>query len=131
MPYGLEMRTKRSPAVIGVVDDDEFVRMATSSLLRSANWRVIVYESANHLLGDTRRSELKLVVADIHMPGVDGFALLESIKLWKQPVPVIFITAYATQELLERAEAGGAAGFFSKPVDDARLLALIGAILQK
>jgi FixJ family two-component response regulator len=125
------MRTKRSPAVIGVVDDDEFVRMATSSLLRSANWRVIVYESANHLLGDTRRSELMLVVADIHMPGVDGFALLESIKLWKQPVPVIFITAYATQELLERAEAGGAAGFFSKPVDDARLLALIGAILQK
>jgi FixJ family two-component response regulator len=125
------MRTKRSPAVIGVVDDDEFVRMATSSLLRSANWRVIVYESANHLLGDTRRSELKLVVADIHMPGVDGFALLESIKLWKRPVPVIFITAYATQELLERAEAGGAAGFFSKPVDDARLLALIGAILQK
>lgn len=131
MPYGLEMRTKRSPAVIGVVDDDEFVRMATSSLLRSANWRVIVYESANHLLGDTRRSELKLVVADIHMPGVDGFALLESIKLWNRPVPVIFITAYATQELLERAEAGGAAGFFSKPVDDARLLALIGAILQK
>ncbi|TCK95700.1 response regulator receiver domain-containing protein [Paraburkholderia sp. BL9I2N2] len=131
MPYGLEMRTKRSPAVIGVVDDDEFVRMATSSLLRSANWRVIVYESANHLLGDARRSELKLVVADIHMPGVDGFALLESIKLWKRPVPVIFITAYATQELLERAEAGGAAGFFSKPVDDARLLALIGAILQK
>ena len=125
------MRTKRSPAVIGVVDDDEFVRMATSSLLRSANWRVIVYESANHLLGDARRSELKLVVADIHMPGVDGFALLESIKLWKRPVPVIFITAYATQELLERAEAGGAAGFFSKPVDDARLLALIGAILQK
>jgi FixJ family two-component response regulator len=125
------MRTKRSPAVIGVVDDDEFVRMATSSLLRSANWRVIVYESANHLLGDTRRSELKLVVADIHMPGMDGFALLESIKLWKWPVPVIFITAYATQELLERAEAGGAAGFFSKPVDDARLLALIGEILQK
>ncbi|MFB9128686.1 response regulator transcription factor [Paraburkholderia dipogonis] len=125
------MRTKRSPAVIGVVDDDEFVRMATSSLLRSANWKVIVYESANHLLGDTRRSALKLVVADIHMPGMDGFALLESINLWKRPVPVIFITAYATQELLERAETGGAAGFFSKPVDDARLLARIGEILRK
>ncbi|TFE44521.1 response regulator [Paraburkholderia dipogonis] len=131
MPCGLEMRTKRSPAVIGVVDDDEFVRMATSSLLRSANWKVIVYESANHLLGDTRRSALKLVVADIHMPGMDGFALLESINLWKRPVPVIFITAYATQELLERAETGGAAGFFSKPVDDARLLARIGEILRK
>jgi FixJ family two-component response regulator len=131
MVCGLEMRSKRSSAVIGVVDDDESVRMAASSLLRSANWKVIAYASANHLLVDTRRSELKLVVADIHMPGMDGFALLESIKLWKQPVPVIFITAYATPELHERATAGGAAGFFSKPVDDARLIALIGEILRK
>jgi FixJ family two-component response regulator len=131
MTCGFEMRSKRSPAVIGVVDDEESVRMATSSLLRSANWEVIAYESADHLLGDTRRPELKLVVADIHMPGMDGFALLESIKLWQRPTPVIFITAYATQELLEQAEAGGAAGFFSKPMDDARLLALIDEILRK
>ncbi|OAJ53747.1 hypothetical protein A6V36_09780 [Paraburkholderia ginsengiterrae] len=125
------MKSKRSSAVIGVVDDDESVRMAISSSLRSANWKVIAYSSASHLLDDTRRSELKLVVADIHMPGMDGFALLESIKLSKHPVPVIFITAYETQELLERVNAGGAAGFFSKPVDDARLLALIGEILLK
>jgi len=125
------MRSKHSSAVIGVVDDDESIRMAVSSLLRSAHWRVISYASANHLLADARRSELKLVVADIHMPGMDGFALLESIKLWKRPVPLIFITAYATQELLERATAGGAAGFFSKPLDDARLLALIDELLRK
>jgi FixJ family two-component response regulator len=125
------MRSKRSSAVIGVVDDDESVRMAASSLLRSADWKVIVYASADLLLGDAHRSKLKLVVADIHMPGMDGFALLESIKLWKRPVPVIFITAYATQELLERATVGGAAGFFPKPVDDARLLVLIDEILRK
>jgi FixJ family two-component response regulator len=125
------MKSKHSSAVIGVVDDDESVRMGISSSLRSANWKVIAYASANHLLSDARRSELKLVIADIHMPGMDGFALLESIKLWKRQVPVIFITAYVTQELLERANAGGAAGFFSKPVDDARLLALIGETLRK
>jgi FixJ family two-component response regulator len=131
MPSGLEMKSQRSAAVIGVVDDDESVRMAISSSLRSATWRVIAYSSASHLLGDTRRSQLKLVVADIHMAGVDGFGLLESINLWKRPVPVIFITAYETQELHDRAKAGGAAGFFSKPVDDAELLALIGEILRK
>ncbi|SOE75163.1 Response regulator receiver domain-containing protein [Burkholderia sp. OK233] len=125
------MKLQRSAAVIGVVDDDESVRMAISSSLRSATWKVIAYSSASHLLGDTRRSQLKLVVADIHMPGVDGFGLLESINLWKRPIPVIFITAYAMQELQERAQAGGVAGFFSKPVDDAGLLALIGKILQK
>jgi FixJ family two-component response regulator len=131
MVCGLEMKSKRASAVIGVVDDDESVRMAIASSLRSANWQVIAYSSATHLLGDTRRSELKLVIADVHMPGMDGFALLESIQLWKRPVPIIFITAYAAQELQERAAAGGIAGFFSKPVDDARLLALIAEILQK
>ena len=125
------MKSQRSAAVIGVVDDDESVRMAISSSLRSATWKVIAYSSASHLLGDTRRSQLKLVVADIHMPGMDGFRLLDSINLWKRPVPVIFITAYATQDLLDRASTGGAAGFFSKPLDDARLLARIGEIVGK
>ncbi|MCP3711389.1 response regulator [Paraburkholderia sp. CNPSo 3274] len=105
--------------------------MALSSSLRSTSWNVIAYASANHLLDDAHRSKLNLVVADIQMPGMDGFALLESIKLWKRPIPVIFIAAYASREVLERAKRNGAAGFLSKPVDDARLLALVGEVLKK
>jgi FixJ family two-component response regulator len=130
MATGPETNPKRPSAIIAMVDDNESVRMALSSSLRSASWDVIAYASASHLLADTRRSKLQLVVADIQMPGMDGFALLESIKQWKQPIPVIFITAYATQELIERAKTRGAAGFFSKPVDDARLLALVGELLK-
>ena len=127
----IKMKPKRSSAVIGVVDDDESVRMGISSSLRSANWNVIAYSSASDLLGDRRRSTLKVVIADIQMPGMDGFALLEAVKLWKRPVPVIFITAYATQALLEQAESRGSTGFFAKPIDDARLLALIGEIMSR
>jgi FixJ family two-component response regulator len=126
-----DMKSKPSAAIIGVVDDDESVRFATASLLRSVGWRVIAYRSANDLLSDAHRSELGLVVADIHMPGMDGFRLFECIALWNSPVPVIFMTGYATQELLDRSKAVGAAGFFSKPLDDARLLALIDEILRK
>ncbi|MEX3900234.1 response regulator transcription factor [Paraburkholderia sp. BR10954] len=126
-----QIKPALSSAMIGLVDDDESVRMALSSSLRSANWNVIDYASAHHLLGDTRRSKLKLVVADIQMPGMDGFALLESIKLWKRPIPVIFITAYTTPEVLERAKRNGAAGFFSKPVDDAGLLARVSELLKQ
>ncbi|MEX3925477.1 response regulator [Paraburkholderia sp. BR10936] len=114
-----------------MVDDDESVRMALSSSLRSASWNVIDYASAHHLLDDARRSTLKLVVADIQMPGMDGFALLESIKRWKRPIPVIFVTAYVTEDVRERAKNNGAAGFFSKPVDDAGLLARISELLKK
>ncbi|WP_201699135.1 response regulator [Paraburkholderia hiiakae] len=131
MSTGPHIKPARSSATIAMVDDDESVRMALSSSLRSASWNVIAYASANHLLDDTRRSKLKLVVADIQMPGMDGFALLESIKLWKRPIPVIFITAYATEAMLARAKTNGAAGFLSKPVDDARLLALVSELLTK
>jgi len=123
------MKTRRSAAVIGVVDDDQSVGLATTALLRSANWQVITYLSARQLLLDARRGELSLVIADIHMPGMDGFALLEAIKQWEQPVPVIFITAYTIRDLLDRSIASGAADFFPKPLDDARLLARIDALL--
>jgi FixJ family two-component response regulator len=124
------MRTKRSAAVIGVVDDDKSVGLATTALLRSASWQVFTYLSANQLLMDARRSELSLVITDIHMPGMDGFALLEAIKQWEEPVPVMFITAYSTPDLLNRSVASGAADFFPKPLDDARLLARIGELVD-
>jgi FixJ family two-component response regulator len=123
------MRTKRSAAVIGVVDDDKSVGLATTALLRSANWQVLTYLSANQLLIDVRRGELSLVITDIHMPVMDGFALLEAIKQWEQPIPVIFITAYATQDFLDRSVASGAADFFAKPLDEARLLARIDELV--
>ncbi|WP_109477277.1 response regulator [Paraburkholderia sp. C35] len=125
------MKAKRSSAVIGVVDDDESVRMGLSSMLRAEGWHSAAYSSAEQLLGDTRRSTLQLVITDIQMPGIDGFALLSSIKLWRPPVPVICITAYATEAVLARATADGAAGFFPKPVDDEQLLALIAELLGK
>ncbi len=130
MATGTQITPARSSATIAMVDDDESVRMALSSSLRSASWNVVDYASAGQLLGDTRRSKLKLVVADIQMPGMDGFALLESIKRWKRPIPVIFVTAHVTEDVRERAKSNGAAGFFSKPVDDARLLALVSELLK-
>jgi FixJ family two-component response regulator len=123
------MKSISSSAVIGIADDDESVRAALSSLLRSANWKVALYPSAVGLLGDPRRSRIKLVVADIRMPRMDGFSLLDSINGWKRPIPVILITAHATPEVIVRAETCKAAGFFAKPVDDVQLLKLVGDLL--
>jgi FixJ family two-component response regulator len=125
------MRFRRSSVIIGVVDDDESVRLATGSLLRSANWQAMGYASADELLSDPKRGKLSVVVADIEMPGMSGFGLVEAINQWKRPVPVILITAYATHDLVERARACGAAGFFSKPLDDAGLLARIEELARK
>ncbi|RKR36220.1 response regulator [Paraburkholderia sp. BL17N1] len=125
------MKAKRASALIGVVDDNEFARMGLASMLRAEGWKSATYSSAEQLLADTRRTKLQLVITDIQMPGIDGFALLAAIKLWAPPIPVICITAYATEAILARASADGAAGFFPKPVDDEELLALIAKLLCK
>jgi FixJ family two-component response regulator len=125
------MKLKRSSAVIAVVDDDESFRSAIAGLLRSASWKVRMYSSADQLLNDTRRSDVRLVISDIQMPDMDGFALLKSIGEWKRVIPVIFITGYPTHNLKERSYLSGASGFFEKPVDDAQLLAKIDEVLRK
>ncbi|GJH28982.1 response regulator [Caballeronia novacaledonica] len=125
------MKAKRPSAVIGVVDDDESVRMGLTSMLRAEGWSSVAFSSAKELLTDKQRFKLKLVITDIQMPDIDGFGLLASIKLWQRPIPVICITAYVTEEVSGRAAADGAAGFFAKPVDDERLLALIADLLAK
>jgi FixJ family two-component response regulator len=99
-------------------------------MLRSAAWDVAVYASAEQFISDANRSKVELLITDIQMQGMDGFDLIKSVKLWSRPIPVICVTAFATPEFSVRANACGAAGFFSKPIDDETLLALIGELLD-
>jgi FixJ family two-component response regulator len=127
---GSEMKSQRSSAVIAIVDDDDSVRSAIANLLRSMSWQVLTFSSADELLADTRRDDLGLVISDIQMPGMDGFALLQLICEWERTVPVFLVTAYVTNDLQERSLASGASDFFGKPLDEVRLLERIDEILR-
>jgi FixJ family two-component response regulator len=123
------MKPQSLPAVIAVVDDDESVRFATASLLRSCGWTVRTYVSGADLLTGMDKGDVCLVVADVQMPGMDGFALLRKIIERTPDIPVIFVTAYATPNMVERATATVAADFFTKPLDDIRFLSRVAEIV--
>jgi FixJ family two-component response regulator len=116
--------------VISVVDDDESVRAATASLLRSCGWTVRSYASGVDLLAEINQGDVRLIIADVQMPVMDGFALLEKLGELAQKIPVFFITAYATPDMVKRIGSSGAVGLFSKPVDDVRFLAGVAAIVN-
>ena len=124
------MKSNLVPAVIAVVDDDESVRTATASLLRSCGWTVRIYASGNDLLSEIDRGDIRLVIADVQMPVMDGFALFERLGLLAKTIPVLFITAYATPDMVDKIDNSGAAGFFSKPLDDVRFLAKVTDIVN-
>ena len=58
-----------------------------------------------------------VILSDINMPGMDGFALLREIKARRPDLPVIMLTAYGDEDRRRRAAEYGAAEFVTKPVD--------------
>lgn len=68
---------------------------------------------------------LILILSDINMPGMSGLELLPKAKALRPDVPVIMITAYGDADTRARAEAAGAAGLITKPIDFAQLRAEI------
>ena len=70
-------------------------------------------------------AESVLVLADIRMPGLDGFQLLETIRSQPNAPPVYMVTAYHSQQYLRRAEELGASGYMTKPIDFDELRKLI------
>lgn len=125
------MKPHSPPAVIAVVDDDESVRLATASLLRSCGWTIRAYLSGPDLLSKLDESEFCLVVADVQMPEMDGFTLVRKLGERRPGIPVIFVTAYATPEMVKKASATGIVDFFTKPLDDAVFLSRIAEIVGK
>ena len=69
--------------------------------------------------------EIALVIADLRMPGLDGFQLLELIRARYPLIPVIIITAYDSQETAEEALRKGAFDYIPKPFRRERIIQAI------
>ena len=105
-----------------VVDDDASVRHALKLLLNSANMEVVTFKSAAECIEYELNEANSCLIADIKMPGTDGLELQRMLTNRKIKIPVIFLTAFDTEETREHTKRAGAAGYFRKPVDDQALL---------
>lgn len=74
-------------------------------------------EAALALLDGGTDPEVMLILSDINMPGISGFELLTETRRRWPGLPVAMITAYGDQTSYDRAMAGGASDFVTKPID--------------
>ena len=112
----------KSKILIYIVDDDESVRKALKMLFLSANMDVQSFEFATDFLKSNIREEQACLITDIKMKGLSGFDLQQKLNDKGVKIPVIFLTAFDSNESRKRAKLAGAAGYFRKPVDDQALL---------
>jgi FixJ family two-component response regulator len=114
-----------------VVEDDSSVREALSSLLRSANWNVEVFASADQFLARGRTSGPCCLVLDVGLPGLNGLDLQALMIELHNDIPIVFITGLGDIPMSVRAMKAGAVEFLTKPFMDEDLLEGIGIALSR
>jgi len=107
-----------------VADDESIIRLGIKRILEEAGHTVYTAENGALAIKQAESCAPDLVILDIKMPVMDG---LEAARLLldKTQVPVIFLTAYSEQELIERAARLPVMGYLVKPIKEAELLAMI------
>lgn len=94
-----------APRLISVIDDEVEVLRATSSLLRSCGFDVATYSSAEDFLHSPSNGRSACLISDVQMPGMSGIELFAALRQRRDPVPVIFITAFAEAPVRQHIEA--------------------------
>ena len=101
--------------MIAIVDDDEHVRQAAKSLLRSLGYSVATFATAEEFLNSDQLQDTSCLITDVQMPGISGIELLAHLKSDGYRFPVMVITAFPDDRLRDRAMRGGASCFLTKP----------------
>lgn len=117
-----------------IVEDDPDILRLLETTLTFKGYRVFTARNGYEGLEAVQKVHPVLVVADIMMPKLDGFGLVNRLRIDPETreIPVVFITAtYVAPEDREFAENIGVAGFIQKPIDLEEFLATIRELLEE
>jgi CheY-like chemotaxis protein len=115
-----------------IVDDQPANVRLLERMLRGAGYAAVDSTLNPHEVCDLhRQNRYDLILLDLQMPGLDGFRVLEALKLVEQEsdVPVLVMTSHPGNE--ERALQAGAKDFISKPFNVVEVLTRVYSMLEQ
>lgn len=119
-----------SNPLISIVDDDESVREAIESLIKSVGYKAQVFESAEQFLDRNNIEEESCLILDVKMPGMSGLELQRRLATEGYQIPIIFISAHSDDKTRAQALAAGAVDFLFKPFSEEALVDAVHAALS-
>ena len=119
-----------SPPIAYVVDDDDAVREALSSLFRSVGLHVKLFASASEFQQSERPETPGCLVLDIRLPGVGGLDFQDDLAKSGIHMPIVFITGHGDIPMSVRAMKAGAIDFLTKPIREQDMLDAVFAALE-
>ena len=124
------MKTQ-AEGMVFVIDDDESIREALHSLIRSVGLGVATFASAHEFLQSKRPDVPACLILDVRMPGLSGLDLQRDLTEANIHLPIIFITGHGDIPMSVRAMKAGAVEFLTKPFRDQDLLDAIQQALER
>jgi len=114
-----------------VVDDNEINLMVMREMLESTGFQVALAVGGEDALEKVHAGSIDLVLLDLLMPGMNGYAVLEALR--QNPrllgLPVVAVSAAVTTDEREKVKGASFDGFIGKPVDIEKLCAVVGNLL--
>ncbi|WP_168793487.1 response regulator transcription factor [Paraburkholderia aromaticivorans] len=118
-------------SLVYVVDDDESIRGALTSLLMSVGIHVRAFESADDFLATDMPDVPSCLILDVRLRGTSGLTLQQDPFKESVRFPVIFLTGHGDIEMSVKAMKAGAFDFMTKPFKDQDLIDTIAAALKR
>lgn len=100
-----------------IVDDDYAHRNMLKLMLENWHYRAFEVENGEDAVDFVKKQAVDLVLCDVRMTNMDGFATLLAIHEWNPAIPVVLMTAYSSVEKAVEAMKMGAYSYVTKPLD--------------
>jgi len=121
------------PAVttVLVVEDDSAIRRGLVDALRFGGYEVLECADGRGGLAAALETDIDLVLLDVMMPKMDGFAVLAELRRNRPTLPIIMVTARGAEDDRVRGLCDGADDYVVKPFSAKELLARVEAVLRR
>src|SRR5574344_1351573 len=120
--------------MILIIDDDISIRASLSFMLKRAGYEVVDVASHKEAIATIRDTAPQLILMDMNFSlsttGEEGITLLKQVKLFRENVPIILMTAWGSIDLAVKGMRAGAFDFITKPWNNASLLQRIETALE-
>jgi PAS domain S-box-containing protein len=116
-----------------LAEDGQANTLVAAAILRKAGYSVDLARDGAEAVAAASSGTYDLVLMDVRMPGMDGFAATAAIRAIKGPasrVPILALTASVLPQDVDRCLAAGMDGHVAKPLDRERLLLAVGGVLE-
>lgn len=124
------MTSEAVPLRILIVDDEPPIRRFLRTALDAQGYQVIEAESGEGALAEMGRNRVDVLILDLGLPGMDGFAVIERLRAQGSAVPIVVLSSRTDEKGKVRALDIGADDYLTKPFGVEELLARIRAALR-